>query len=1791
MKAALGLSSSFLLAAALVSVSLAQGDTSQMVVTGAPAVVAAEDSEPEDPFPITRIRVLPNQLDAALRTLDAGPVVRLPRKEFEARVLKAARAAAERRDPPRLVEAKYSAALAGNDLAGEALWVIVNRQGSPALLTLEPLKLAVQAPTWADGSEAILGLLPPGTAPAVWVPPGRQTLKIRWSAAGTGFGTDRQFDIRVPGCPRTAMELELPQDRTPTNPAEVLLTGPFPGVRDPKLRSWQFRFGERSRLEFGVRGPSETTSPVEMTSLTARYDATGSQLACSFECDLRTARGTTTEWAFTVPPGVAVSEVVTNDYSAWRFETATRLLRIGLRQPANSGKVAINAVSAIPGRGLDAALPMIRPAQAIGHTERLDLRISSGLELERFDPADYRITESSLMPDGSRSMVLVGSLLPPGSALAFRRMPSLRLSGAGTDFTTRESLEWKIDRDKVHLTARVEVKVRRGLLFRLAFRTPPGLAVDRIATGTEEAAPHWVATTNGLELEFEKPLIAGQRSELRFELRGQPVALPASMPFPAFAPLGVSEREGWISFSPDAGWSVHPLPGPGAEAAWDFDWPEDAPSNATHLYFYRGLEPTGSVTVTPLPPVFTASLQSMGEGANAVTRVTIEPRSGQLAEVRIFDPTGAERSWKLTEDTNSITGATRFDLGRLSRGRYWRLLLSRPATGKFVLESSGSSTGVQILGATELRVQSGGEETKTQTPLEKAWSFEGLYLITVCGEQGAEAIFGGTILTRGAPALPVTLPSGAVVCVANIAGHWMESGRCDVVDGCVNLPLPGGQTPTRFEVRYLLPTSPGIIRRVVSPPPVLPGEGFHMGRWWVSSEGLTAIWPMSLRGKSSSADVPVLLGESQSRTGTDREVFRSDMESVTLMPAPYLEAGGAALAAFTGLLGWVGWRRASRDLGLLLLLLLFAVVAAYWLGLPSWQRTGSLLLVTAVVSIGAVSMSRGWWSRRALSIVIILGCMVPSVRLCAQTSESRDVALVVADPAGEFVVVPKPLLERLEQLQRPPGPLIVATSSSYEGRIEDGFARFTARIAVHSFQDGEAVFEFPLSDVRLERATVDGRPAQPMAWKQDAYAVPVSGKGNHEIELRFAVTPAASGPEREVRLEIPEVCDTRVTFIAPPTARQIQAVGRMGELRTSNEKDGSRVQAALGGVRMLHIRWREGAGGSTAAVSVREGCIWDLSESSHQLTACYQLQIQAGSVTSLRFDLPVALEPKRVAVRSLDSILSPAAARDWSVGKEVGALRPLTINLLGPTDGRVLVVIECESKSAPTRQPLLTFPHPAGMNRTSALYGMRISGVTVESIARSGVIDFASDALTREFGSVPDLRLSPQNPVVVFSPRAGEAAELRPVLRITAEPPVVSQQVTWNVNLKQAIGHGTLKWTASEPVALLEFATPATILEVRGTEVASWAQVERRVQVWLRKPAKEATVEWIGSASIDGGFELPIPVPAHARLGSQSVGIRPASGLGVRIERDKGWKPSSGSRREWVFQSEGAVPAPRLQLVQPPAAVGRGFATVEFSSTNLTYRAAVEITLTPSLPHHLTIQASGLPANASVVLDVPPGTTVHASEADGDSQSWNLNTPGDAASSFRATLTVSLPLKPAISLPTIDFRTGGSPGAARGVVRGFGLSSIEGIVRVDGAVQATDAEAAEFQTAWPGEALRLRRFGGAYWRSNDGRMTLIFPQTSGMNAPAPSIPSALPSESSAPRPFAPIFQATLWCSSVIVLLIMFVRWPHGSWPEQVGLLFTLLGYAITGGLYLGLTTYVVTRSAWFISLILRPRIR
>ena len=58
--------------------------------------------------------------------------------------------------------------------------------------------------------------------------------------------------------------------------------------------------------------------------------------------------------------------------------------------------------------------------------------------------------------------------------------------------------------------------------------------------------------------------------------------------------------------------------------------------------------------------------------------------------------------------------------------------------------------------------------------------------------------------------------------------------------------------------------------------------------------------------------------------------------------------------------------------------------------------------------------------------------------------------------------------------------------------------------------------------------------------------------------------------------------------------------------------------------------------------------------------------------------------------------------------------------------------------------------------------------------------------------------------------------------------------------------------------------------------------------------------------------------------------------------------------------------------------------------------------------------------------------------------------------------------------------------------------------------------------------------------------------------------------------------AALWCAAVLAVGGLFARFPRSTWPEQLGLLGGLFGFAVAGGWAVGAAGYALARAGWLI---------
>lgn len=1416
----------------------------------------------EDPIPVRRLRVHPEQLPAVLKQLDLGPVQRIPREELEHQLRAARRMVEETKRAPFLADLRVTAVLEGNDLIGRAECEIINPGTSPRLMVLEPWRMALSGASWSDGRPAVVGIPVGSSQIAVWVErSGSQTLQCDWSAAGMVTMDERRFELRWPVATTALLELDLAPDLVPMASGDTLVTGPFP-TSTPRQKRWRIRFSGRSRLDLSIR-PVTTSTPITVVESRCRFELQAMTLMCTYEFDLRPVRGNVNSWVFPVDPSLRILDVSSTPRSSWTVQPPSsqhgQLLLVTIPPTSSTVRLSIQAVAPLPAKG-KLALPFIRPAESVLLREHLDVRIAPDWKVLHFAPGDYRIIQAFLSADQSHQLTLQGSWLPPGIHRSVRQSPTLVVGPAEACVgTTYEYLTWHLEGDSARLTAQIRLQVKKGPLFQFRCRSPEGYQLRRITAGKDAVLTHVDPKQHLITLEWLQPLSAGQVVDVHGEWvkplpQGKEMAQP--LPFPSISPLEVGERNGLLAII-STSIPGRAVPGPGTEPLGWLDWDfAPLPPHAQTALRYRGGDVLGYWLPTP-----------------TITARHPAPTPGPSPDTASI----------LSQDSTSCLIQESF-----------QMLLFQEQDSFLVI------TGAKVQ-----------TTASTATPCEQ--------LITV----------------------PVTLDPSLHVEAISINGQWLSPTACHRdAEGRWLIPLPVSGNPI-----------PVILRGRNS--------GQRYGVWW-------RITPPSVQwGNQQAPDLSYLylpkqvlpLGHGE-RTSALPDTLDSLAEALptgldgswwTLSTASTIWIGSSHLAIALGFLGMM--------LTLLIMYFLRGHSYVFWglitmasAGLvvavivPSWWQQLIGLWCSSILLIRLIIY--GWrclpWSTSAL-LMGLLGVIVPGHPLAAQAQSGVTTTVLVLPPDAqgrEEVVVPLSLWDRLARLRTPP-PSWILTSAHYDVFLEGSGARVEARWVVHVLDRPDTPFLLPLGEARLESVRIHDALAYPIWVRSGVYALDLPGKGRHEISARFVLAISGTS-ERELRFGGLECPQTTLTVHSERVLRQLYLPGRAGRWSMDNRSDVRRVQAELGSVRPIVLRWRE-EGVGTARLRLREAHLWDLHPQGADLTAVYALEILGGSLTQVDLHIPESLEVLQLVVRSSEGS-QESILRNWSVEAPRQGWRPLRIDFRFPTTGRWLIVLQATLRSPMQRSALLRFPYiiQPTASETETFYVLRLRDVRLESLHRQGVIDFSPDSLFPFFSSIPELRLDTTQTLRVFRPVDVADAGLQPTLRLAAELSVQSQTI-WEVGQISespspdprhgsssllAWANGTIRWKDSPTPGYFSMAVPGVqVHEIRGPDVAYWSHHEGMLHIWLKRPLTEGAVQWFGSFHPPVGvpFDLPLPRSVESALWNEQWQIRREEHLMLTWDRLRGWtmKDPIDTTSPWytTFGNRQLPPPPRLTLqgIAPPS--------------------------------------------------------------------------------------------------------------------------------------------------------------------------------------------------------------------------------------------------------------------------------
>src|SRR5579871_2877973 len=305
---------------------------------------AGPDTAPAEPLPLRRVLIPADRVPAELERVRQGVLVKLPRAEFEARVRRAAQAQENRRNPPRLIEARYRATLVDNALVGTGQWK-VHQRSAAGVLPVQPLNLALQnvrvQPAQTETTDAVLGDLDGKTLGLLLEQPGEQNVFLDWTAHGETGGDGVRFDLQVPAGVVTSLELQAPAGDVVTVDADTpaLVSGPHP-AEAPERRTWRLDLGSRAQVRFLVRRGDEQGRPgaLVLAPLQTRQELGPDMLRAEFKFNLEMIRTSRREFRLECDPTLQPYEVDIAGLETWGLERGAKagapsVLTVRLREP------------------------------------------------------------------------------------------------------------------------------------------------------------------------------------------------------------------------------------------------------------------------------------------------------------------------------------------------------------------------------------------------------------------------------------------------------------------------------------------------------------------------------------------------------------------------------------------------------------------------------------------------------------------------------------------------------------------------------------------------------------------------------------------------------------------------------------------------------------------------------------------------------------------------------------------------------------------------------------------------------------------------------------------------------------------------------------------------------------------------------------------------------------------------------------------------------------------------------------------------------------------------------------------------------------------------------------------------------------------------------------------------------------------------------------------------------------------------------------------------------------------
>ena len=1676
----------------------------------------------EDPIPIRRVLLPSTPGRAETLQRDAIAFELLRRADFEARVRKAAHRLSRVNNEPKLVRASYSASFVeGSLVSGEGVWEISASNPDRTIIRVNKLNLAVTGLKGDTGKVFLfnIGDEDCGLALAKAV---HQTVTFQWTLRGKATATETSFDLHLPECVSTTLDLRLPAGYVLTTQQTGLLISKLSRQETDGSAIWQVQTGGHTSVRVAVRRPpfaDAEASRVTVHQLATRHELRPGLVVSEHEFTIEFAKADSGELVFECHGGIRPVEVSSRvlELTAWEVKTPTdtdgpTLLRVVVNADKLPGKGQIVIRSLQTSASSAWTSPEIRLPASPPHQETVTILTSPDLAVEAFKSGDFRVVQTSVDKFGAHTIALKQSW--PGQ----KERPGGLVRSAHGEGTAQQNAVWRVGGTGSSLSSQVTLLLNQGKLFQLAFKMPKGVKpwkVEGVEMTPKGLLRSWSVVGPTLLIDLNRPVEPDQPANLKLDLSAPHPPNASVFAFPDIEPPIGLLRHGSLALSSGPEDSLTLLQSsvpPLADAG-----------GSKFVLPYHGQAPSGSVRFHPSPKLYDSRTEP--------TDTTGDPPKQDTVPKTVRRKPVADGS--LT--TFVKTGEPIRHVLRLTVADWSERQLS------MVLPGSLSVLSATVNGHWVSHVQ----EMQTANGLRI-----GIPLVQTNGPAEIEIVF-----------------------LANSKAH-LSRPSCEIQPELPQLPLPlrsfrwscfleDEWIPLRSDVRRSgSETQPSGLERAAH-------KAWSLGTA-LSVELFRSEKSRSRTTANGASPIEWEVGTGAAFIAINVLYVRTVgiCLSVLLLGFAFLTPSKFGLKAYfvcltlSGL-GAIWLPEALQEVSLWPLAALLAIgVARHVCNIYCVTTTSPSVLTKTSKATATLTLA-----------VLGLAFLTPAQPGRCQAAPPH-VVYIIGDPLNEekqSVLVPRELLKLLDAPPSSGETPVAIAGAKYSGKTEGKHVLFIAEFEVVSFAD-QAELCLPLENVDLlEGSTLDGQPVYPSPHVKRGYAVPIRGKGSHTVRLRFTTPITIEGGASIIGFETPRVPDSRLQLELPEGSETVSLLSGFGAFSGA-----TRVQAGLGNDNTIRLKWQSKDGKhERLAMTAREAYWCEIKPGATLVTARYELSLSS-STEKLSIEVPEGYEVHHYRLKTPAETAAPIVVREHAWSSE-GSARRLHLALAEPASGAVelelnlLEVWQPSPKQKGTR--LLRLPQVAGAKT--------IDGVVAVQTHRSPhTIQGQSLALTpisqEAFNKIWDG--SAQADHAYSFRRAGP----RPALLVNPLPAkkTCDQTVTWNLGPYHSRFHCTMGWTSSSEESLLEVHIPENVVvsSVEAPHLLSWSRTGPVLQAWLSQPRKEeslAIAGWMPNAvrlvaPKQGRFALPqFRVPGAA--GNVRATLVPESGLTVEPVSTKQLTKASKTEMTFTTSQPNYEASFQLKALMAETTVS-SLVLAETRKGDIVLSAGVECSVPSGPARSIAIALKGWPANTT--LQAPPGVLSVPNIDKSGTKTWRVTFPAGFGHHAFLWIHGRRPGSEKEAIPALLIQ-----GADR-LGQWVGIAGGDAEVVASNLIEADTGGLPDWMKSYAKLAKKLWSIQATDWTltvRTASRVAETIPVPLPPDEPAPVPRPAAATD--APGDLAAIVSTIILCSALF-LIWMLSRLPkvlerlNSLWPEQI-LTIAFAGWLLLGPSVLGVLLAIV----------------